>query len=933
MAETRLRRQTSLTPIKTKISRAHAKVYPTVSSISTISSPQTAVQSLHSVPPIPSPQGTSPSPLSTKSKPLSSIVRGGSVKKAVKAIEDSFSGICDKAEKSPQFPAGTNDHLLCSRSSSPPLSSTTLVAPTPISLKLDVPSLPLQESDTSPPSHECNQSVIKLELPNIDNSSALSIPGAPEALVDHLVEHHVQATDDVMKGHQQAVESVNGLDSKIHELEKTCEPIQTYEKERQNLTKNIQELQRVVRREEQWRLQTMETIHRVHHTLQQGLASISTVSDAGPIAPTEPHAVTAPSVESLDKPTEDVGKTILTALQYLGGIESADKTEGDINNDISPSKQVNRKDDKNESSINQWLRATAQAISDDEQKRQQTWLIARHQSFNTGADMGSTILTTKDLASTTAMAQSEVRKDRAQYSASISKNATLSSNATLTGSHESLATDLGCMLDERVYLKQHIQSLDGLLAQEKEKRIAVVQQYYRLFKGMEGLARAILEQVNLLTVSHAMISETVALVLSSNPAVAPSPLLPDPTQSLSPNIASGGNTGASSSNLSFMTTKKDLLLQEHSQMDQCLRKLRELAAECVQVVDQESEMSACDLRSSSTFRDDPIIRLEPQLESLTADAPPNSTLCQKSSVVQSPSPQSLTISNGSSLSTVTRSASAALVDGISFQEFRNHLVAIFNWNREQATAASIIVSQHTLSSKRTANAPTVPPLPWTAFMDRVLEEDIKPCLLMPVRLSPAAGTSRYFGGSSNSFSKGWSRFFGSSAQDPQYHYVLASTAKATIPHICELPRSDVSREKPFALSVSSLPPQVMTNLSSWQQQLLKAIERNACEIIYCKTNQTCRVQRKLSTFDKGTSPLSCAASAASASNDKSNDQKMPLDRFCRDRLVAVCDFFMFLAHLRQGLLNHYCIMDLYKRELLLRKRMACARMGAVDLLG
>ncbi|KAG0237886.1 hypothetical protein BGW41_008312 [Actinomortierella wolfii] len=774
MAETRLRRQTSLTPIETKISRAHAKVYSTVSSISTISSPQTAVQSLHSVPPIPSPQGTGPSPLSTKSKPLSSVVRGGSVKKAVKAIEDSFSGICDKAEKSPQFPAGTNDHILCSRSSSPPLSSTTLVAPTPISLNLDVPSLPLQESDTSPPSHECNQSVIKLELPNIDNSSALSIPGAPEALVDHLVEHHVQATDDVMKGHQQAVES----------------PIQTSEKERQNLTKNIQELQRVVRREEQWRLQTMETIHRVHRTLQQGLASISTVSDAGPIAPTEPHAVTAPSVESSDKPTEDIGKTILTALQYLGGIESADKTESDINNDISPSKQVNRKGDKNESSINQWLRATAQAISDDEQKRQQTWLIARHQSFNTGADMGSTILTTKDLASTTAMTQSEVRKDRAQYSALISKNTTFSSNATLTGSHESLATDLGCMLDERVYLKQHIQSLDGLLTQEREKRIAVEQQYYRLFKGMEGLARAILEQ------------------------------------SLSPSITSGGNTGASSSNL------------------------------------------------SSTFRDDPIIRLEPQLESLTTDAPPNSALCQKISVVQSPSPQALAISNGSSLSTVARSASAALVDGISFHEFRNHLIAIFNWNREQATAASTIVSQHTLSSKRTANTPTVPPSPWTAFMDRVLEEDIKPCLLMPVRLSPAAGTSKYFGGSSNSFSKGWSRFFGSSTQDPQYHCVLASTAKATMPHVCELPRSDVSREKPFALSVSSLPPQVMTNLSSWQQLLLKAIERNACEIIYCKTNQTSRVQRNLSTFDKGTSPPSCAASATSASNDKSNDQKM-----------------------------------------------------------
>ncbi|CAG8461757.1 7594_t:CDS:1 [Funneliformis mosseae] len=54
-----------------------------------------------------------------------------------------------------------------------------------------------------------------------------------------------------------------------------------------------------------------------------------------------------------------------------------------------------------------------------------------------------------------------------------------------------------------------------------------------------------------------------------------------------------------------------------------------------------------------------------------------------------------------------------------------------------------------------------------------------------------------------------------------------------------------------------------------------------------------------------------------------------IDRYCRDRMVAVCEFYVFIRNIRQGLCNHRPIVDLYAECLRLRLQMFYARLGAL----
>ncbi|RCH97315.1 hypothetical protein CU098_001163, partial [Rhizopus stolonifer] len=54
-----------------------------------------------------------------------------------------------------------------------------------------------------------------------------------------------------------------------------------------------------------------------------------------------------------------------------------------------------------------------------------------------------------------------------------------------------------------------------------------------------------------------------------------------------------------------------------------------------------------------------------------------------------------------------------------------------------------------------------------------------------------------------------------------------------------------------------------------------------------------------------------------------------IDRFCRDRLVAVCEFYVLIRNIRQGLYSSRTIPDLYHEVMRLRLQMFYARMGAL----
>ncbi|KAL9539568.1 hypothetical protein MBANPS3_010184 [Mucor bainieri] len=55
-----------------------------------------------------------------------------------------------------------------------------------------------------------------------------------------------------------------------------------------------------------------------------------------------------------------------------------------------------------------------------------------------------------------------------------------------------------------------------------------------------------------------------------------------------------------------------------------------------------------------------------------------------------------------------------------------------------------------------------------------------------------------------------------------------------------------------------------------------------------------------------------------------------IDRYCRDRLVSVCEFYMFIRNIRQGYYNGRTIPDLYQESIRLKLQMFYARMGTLS---
>ncbi|KAI8908257.1 hypothetical protein DFJ77DRAFT_474390 [Powellomyces hirtus] len=57
----------------------------------------------------------------------------------------------------------------------------------------------------------------------------------------------------------------------------------------------------------------------------------------------------------------------------------------------------------------------------------------------------------------------------------------------------------------------------------------------------------------------------------------------------------------------------------------------------------------------------------------------------------------------------------------------------------------------------------------------------------------------------------------------------------------------------------------------------------------------------------------------------------PLCRFCRDRVLAVLEFFAFLAHIRDGVKQGATLLGMFRQALWLRRRMAVCRIGSTAL--
>ncbi|KAG0197379.1 RAB3A interacting protein [Mortierella sp. GBA30] len=64
----------------------------------------------------------------------------------------------------------------------------------------------------------------------------------------------------------------------------------------------------------------------------------------------------------------------------------------------------------------------------------------------------------------------------------------------------------------------------------------------------------------------------------------------------------------------------------------------------------------------------------------------------------------------------------------------------------------------------------------------------------------------------------------------------------------------------------------------------------------------------------------------------SSDEWNFIDRFCRDRIVAACEFYIFIRNIRAGLYSTRTIEDLYSESLRLRLQMFYARAGVLPIM-
>ncbi|KAF0354911.1 guanyl-nucleotide exchange factor sec2 [Gigaspora margarita] len=211
------------------------------------------------------------------------------------------------------------------------------------------------------------------------------------------------------------------------------------------------------------------------------------------------------------------------------------------------------------------------------------------------------------------------------------------------------------------------------------------------------------------------------------------------------------------------------------------------------------------------------------------------------------------------------------IDGIIFEEFQDYVKSFVN------------------SVPPTSSTPTHP------FMKRCMNEDIHPCL---------------FEGSA-----GW--------KSPFYKRRLLD---AIMKNQCEIQMIYSSFSS--SVSTSSSVTQVNSPIDT-QSNYDDPSPAPKLKCGLCGHLRSCDFHMKISDSDITVPPSTTTSS--SRFSFTGNPGWIPLDRFCRDRVVAVCDFYAFLSHLRQGLFSNSPVWGMYKQCLKYRRKMCMARIGSVSM--
>ncbi|KAF9961782.1 Guanine nucleotide exchange factor (GEF) which may activate RAB8A and RAB8B [Modicella reniformis] len=491
--------------------------------------------------------------------------------------------------------------------------------------------------------------------------------------------------------------------------------------------------------------------------------------------------------------------------------------------------------------------------------------------------------------------------------------------ATISSSTLSLKTDLGvCLLDERIYLKQQIQAIDMLRLQEQERHQKAEQAHQQLIADLMRFSKELLQNANELTCAQAALGDASEITLMT---------LKNTTGDSSASLQEGALTDSAKRKRMVAVSYRGMT-DSVAMVEQGIKRMRTLAADCVGITElaqnQNSNTDKAQDTASTVLAPSPIVDSavpsqtgEPSIPKPLSIQTADLQGCQSNPsapIISVPSTPLAMKVPSSPLDHKSMVPSSSFVDGVAFQEFEAHLVSLRTGvdsiskriQRRMSQRKSFTAASGVLPSPSPSPSPSADPV---SFLKRVLAEDIYPCLL----IHP---------GSTSVKQNGWmSSFLSSSAGPPPSTY-------------------------------DSIPQ------TPWRQRLLKALENNACEIESWKmTPPTSANPGPTPTTPKPTALTDIAITAPTAScclcgisrscefrlriveRDGNNTDKAtssvephPLDRFCRDRIVAVCDFYTFLAHLRQGLLDRQSNLELFRRALWLRQRIGCARIGSMDIV-
>ncbi|KAG2221226.1 hypothetical protein INT45_013937 [Circinella minor] len=219
------------------------------------------------------------------------------------------------------------------------------------------------------------------------------------------------------------------------------------------------------------------------------------------------------------------------------------------------------------------------------------------------------------------------------------------------------------------------------------------------------------------------------------------------------------------------------------------------------------------------------------------------------------------------------------IDGMVFDEFQQHVKVLTS----SASSPSTATSQLTM--------------PATPFMKRVIAEDVEPCLFQT-----GAGSSWW--------------------KSPWFKRKLTD---AIVANRCDIQSWNSSNNNTaFSSSASSSPATShisttsSTSAAAFQQQQQLSAPKTKCTC--CGMLRICEFRMRLQH-----------SSQVLQGQQKKPAPWLPIDRFCRDRIVAVCDFYSFMSHLRQGFMQNSPVLQMFKQCQHYRRRMGLAKVGSMSL--